>query len=63
VIHLSGCAKGCAHPAPAALTIVGTADGCALVKNGTARERPYAAIAAEHMPAAVVNAIREHRHA
>ena len=23
-IHISGCAKGCAHPAPAALTVVGT---------------------------------------
>jgi precorrin-3B synthase len=63
VIHLSGCAKGCAHPAPAALTVVGTADGCALIKNGTARAQPYAAVAAEQVPAAVVNAMRERRHA
>jgi precorrin-3B synthase len=62
VIHLSGCAKGCAHPAPAALTIVGMADGCALIANGTARDRPFAAVAAEQMPTAVVNAIRERRH-
>ena len=62
-VHVSGCAKGCAHPAPAALTIVGTADGCALVANGTARERPYATVAAAHVPAAVVNAMREHGHA
>ena len=27
-LHVSGCAKGCAHPAPAPLTIVGTARGC-----------------------------------
>jgi precorrin-3B synthase len=62
VIHLSGCAKGCAHPAPATLTVVGTADGCALIKNGTARGRPYAAVAVGHVPAAVVNAMRERRH-
>ena len=43
VIHLSGCAKGCAHPAPAALTIVGMADGCALIANGTAPTAPDAA--------------------
>jgi precorrin-3B synthase len=63
VIHLSGCAKGCAHPAPAALTVVGTAGGCALIKNGTARERPFASVAAEQVPEAVVNAMRERRHA
>jgi precorrin-3B synthase len=62
VIHLSGCAKGCAHPAPAALTIVGIADGCALIANGTARDGPFAAVAVEQMPTAVVNAIRERRH-
>ncbi len=62
VIHLSGCVKGCAHPAPAALTVVGTADGCALIANGTVRDGPFAAVAAEQMPTAVVNAIRERRH-
>jgi len=39
-VHVSGCAKGCAHPAPAPLTIVGTPQGCALIHNGTARARP-----------------------
>jgi precorrin-3B synthase len=39
-IHISGCAKGCAHPAPAALTIVGTAQGCGIVRHGTARSAP-----------------------
>jgi precorrin-3B synthase len=62
VIHLSGCAKGCAHPAPAALTIVGVPDGCALIANGTARDGPFAAVATEQMPTAVVNAIRERAH-
>jgi precorrin-3B synthase len=39
-IHVSGCAKGCAHPAPAALTVVGDAQGCGIVRNGTARAMP-----------------------
>src|SRR5207248_2971831 len=29
-VHISGCAKGCAHPGPAALTIVGSPAGCGL---------------------------------
>jgi precorrin-3B synthase len=29
-IHISGCAKGCAHPAAAALTVVGTERGCGI---------------------------------
>ena len=37
-VHVSGCAKGCAHPAPAPLTIVGTEQGCGIVANDTARE-------------------------
>jgi precorrin-3B synthase len=40
VIHISGCAKGCAHPGPAALTLVGTPRGCGVVHHGTARETP-----------------------
>lgn len=35
-VHLSACAKGCAHPAPAALTLVGMDEGIALVREGTA---------------------------
>lgn len=41
-VHVSGCAKGCAHPLPAPLTIVGTERGCGIVRGGTARERPEA---------------------
>ncbi len=52
VIHISGCAKGCAHPASAALTIVGTADGCALVANGSARDAPFAIVSVAELPAA-----------
>ena len=31
LIHISGCAKGCAHPGAAALTVVGTERGCGIV--------------------------------
>jgi precorrin-3B synthase len=39
-IHISGCAKGCAHPMPAALTVVGSELGCAIVHQGSARSAP-----------------------
>jgi precorrin-3B synthase len=40
LLHVSGCAKGCAHPAPAPLTIVGTERGCGIVRDGTAHAVP-----------------------
>jgi precorrin-3B synthase len=45
LVHVSGCRKGCAHPAPAALTIVGTEHGCGIIHDGSARATPrtYAA--------------------
>jgi precorrin-3B synthase len=39
-LHVSGCAKGCAHPKPSALTLVGTDSGFDLVRHGTARDLP-----------------------
>ncbi|MGR3502609.1 cobalamin biosynthesis protein CobG [Pseudaestuariivita sp.] len=39
-IHVSGCAKGCAHPRPATLTFVGRDGRFDLVRGGTARETP-----------------------
>ncbi|UFN47803.1 precorrin-3B synthase [Roseomonas sp. OT10] len=42
LLHLSGCAKGCAHPAPAPFTLVGTPGGYALVRGGRAGDRPEA---------------------
>ncbi|MEX0953934.1 MAG: precorrin-3B synthase [Rhizobiaceae bacterium] len=36
-LHISGCPKGCAHPAPAELTLVGTENGPLLVESGSAR--------------------------
>jgi precorrin-3B synthase len=40
LLHVSGCAKGCAHPGPAALTLTATARGFDLVRNGTASGPP-----------------------
>ena len=39
-LHLSGCAKGCAHPGPAPITLVATTHGFDLIRNGSAREAP-----------------------
>jgi len=39
-LHVSGCAKGCAHPGPSAITLVATADGFDLVRDGSARDAP-----------------------
>jgi len=39
-LHVSGCAKGCAHPRPAPLTVVGADKGCGIVRDGTARDAP-----------------------
>ena len=40
LVHISGCAKGCAHPRTAALTVVGTERGCGIVRHGSARAAP-----------------------
>jgi precorrin-3B synthase len=42
VLHVSGCAKGCAHPRPAPLVIVGTERGWGMVRNGMAQAAPSA---------------------
>lgn len=60
-IHLSGCAKGCAHPKKAAMTIVGSPAGCELVADGTARDTPFAVVATQELPAAVANFARAER--
>jgi len=57
-IHLSGCAKGCAHPRKAALTIVGSPAGCELVADGSARDAPFAVVANEDLPAVVAKYAR-----
>jgi precorrin-3B synthase len=61
-IHISGCAKGCAHPAPAALTIVGTPAGCTLISNGSTRDAPFATVATNELPAAVAEIVGGLKH-
>jgi precorrin-3B synthase len=52
-VHLSGCAKGCAHPSPAMLTIVGAATGYAIVVNGSSSSEPMAYIHKEGLKSAL----------
>lgn len=52
-IHVSGCAKGCAHPAPADVTLVAEPGGFALVRAGTARDVPAMRLAPHDIPAAL----------
>ena len=52
-LHLSGCAKGCAHPAAAPLTLTATApDTFNLIRNGKASDHP----AKTHLSAAQLRA-------
>ncbi|MTH79766.1 precorrin-3B synthase [Paracoccus aestuariivivens] len=39
-LHVSGCAKGCAHPKPCELTLVGREGGFDLIRNGAAWDEP-----------------------
>lgn len=39
-LHVSGCAKGCAHPGSAPLTLTATAQGYDLIRNGAASDTP-----------------------
>ena len=39
-LHVSGCAKGCAHPRASDITLVGTPGGLDLVRNGSPRDVP-----------------------
>jgi precorrin-3B synthase len=53
IVHVSGCAKGCAHAKAATLTIVGAPDGCGLIAEGTTRDAPFRTVPADELPAAV----------
>jgi len=52
-LHISGCPKGCAHPGPAALTIVGEQHGAGIVRNGPASVAPSRHVAAADLLAEV----------
>jgi precorrin-3B synthase len=61
-IHISGCAKGCAHPKPAALTIVGTERGCGIIEHGTARATPQAYVDPQDLTAHLSQRVSEPAH-
>jgi precorrin-3B synthase len=52
-VHVSGCAKGCAHTGAAELTIVGVEVDCGVLVDGAARDTPAMFVAAEALPAGV----------
>jgi precorrin-3B synthase len=61
-IHISGCAKGCAHPAAAALTVVGTTAGCTLIANGSVHDAAFKTVATNELPAALADIARDIEH-
>src|SRR6202040_1598222 len=61
-IHISGCAKGCAHPVPAALTVVGTAAGCVLIADGSVQDTAFKTVATNELPGAVGEIARGLKH-
>jgi len=52
-LHVSGCSKGCAHPRPAAFTLVGRPDGVGLVIAGRAGDTPEEIRSEAALPAAL----------
>jgi precorrin-3B synthase len=53
MVHLSGCAKGCACPRSAPLTVVGIEGRCGVVVNGSARDQPLVMLTPEALPGAL----------
>ena len=47
MVHVSGCAKGCACSRAVPLTVVGIDGRCGVVVNGSARDRPLATVRPE----------------
>jgi precorrin-3B synthase len=58
-IHISGCAKGCAHPGRAAITFVGGPDGYGLVRGGKASDIPSETIPANKLVDAAARFVRQ----
>ena len=57
-IHISGCAKGCAHAGAAGVTVVGRDDGSAVIVNGSVRDSPAALTTANELPALIAELAR-----
>ncbi|MFB2532133.1 precorrin-3B synthase [Paracoccus sp. p3-h83] len=49
LLHVSGCAKGCAHPGAADLTLTATATGHDLIRDGTAADAPHTRLSAAQL--------------
>jgi precorrin-3B synthase len=58
-LHLSGCAKGCAHPAPTALALVGQEAGCGIVVDGAAGAAPIGQVPADAVACGFARLARE----
>jgi precorrin-3B synthase len=54
IIHISGCAKGCAHHGPAALTVIGRDGACDLLINGA----PSGTVPVEALPSRVAELVK-----
>jgi precorrin-3B synthase len=54
-VHLSGCAKGCAHPGPAALTLVGGDAGCGVILAGRAGDASRGSLSPRDLPQALAS--------
>jgi precorrin-3B synthase len=57
-VHISGCVKGCAHAGAANLTIVGRADGCAVIANGSVHDAPVLLATTDKLPSMIVELVR-----
>jgi precorrin-3B synthase len=53
MVHLSGCAKGCACTRSTPLTVVGIEGRCGVVVNGSARGEPLVLLVPEALPGAL----------
>jgi precorrin-3B synthase len=58
-LHVSGCAKGCAHPHAAAVTVVGSARGHGVITNGSAHAAPLATVAPPRLLRGLADLARE----
>jgi precorrin-3B synthase len=55
-LHVSGCAKGCAHPGPAETTLVATPRGYDIIRGGCASDAPHLTDQPPHLIAAALKA-------
>lgn len=57
-IHISGCAKSCAHAGAANLTIVGRPDGCAVIADGSVHDSSVLLATTDELPSIIVERLR-----